>query len=95
MPDVWEKLFGNGHSPLLGSGSVGSGAVAAAGTPLGRPAIPGALSARREDATAVAAQDAMQSAHASTAISNARGMLPLMLVGALKTAPYGPRLVTG
>ena len=45
MPEVREKLFGNGHCDPDGSGSAGSGAVAAAGTPVGRPGIPGTLSA--------------------------------------------------
>ena len=42
-----EKSLGNGHSPAEGSGSAGSGAVAAAGTPVGRPGNPGSLSASR------------------------------------------------
>ena len=67
-PEVREKLLGNGHSPLLGSGSAGSGAVAAAGTPLGRPGIPGTLSA---SARALLIASALEGASATAPVTAA------------------------
>src|ERR1700689_5814466 len=52
VPEVREKSLGNGHSVLDGCGSAGSAAVAAAGTPVGRPGMPGTLSATRSTAVA-------------------------------------------
>ncbi len=44
---MWEKLLENGHSLVVGSGRVAAGAVAAGGTPVGSPGMPGTLSAIR------------------------------------------------
>ena len=65
-----EKLLGNGHSELDGSGSAGSGAVAAAGTPVGNPGMPDTLSASRRAALAADAIGAVAAITTAVTASN-------------------------